>query len=373
MTSQTQKTVVVGMSGGVDSSVSAYLLKKEGYNVIGIFMKNWEEENEQGVCHAASDFEDVVRVCDKLDIPYYSVNFAKEYHDRVFTQFLNEYKAGFTPNPDILCNKEIKFDLFLKKALSLGADFLATGHYCQNVFLENQHHLYKGKDPNKDQSYFLYTIKEEILKKVLFPVGHLCKTQVKQIAKECGLHVAEKKESMGICFIGKRDFREFLHNYLPYTEGKIQDETGKTLGKHPGIAFFTLGQRKGICIGGKGDAYFVVGKDVKNNILIVSQGESHPSLFCDEVTASDLTWVLENPPALPLRCHAKIRYRQADQECILESIKDGVAQVRFLSPQRAATPRQSIVFYQKDECVGGGMIKEVGPSYYEQKKEIPPA
>lgn len=364
-------TVVVGMSGGVDSSVAAYLLKEEGYNVIGIFMKNWEETKENGVCHAASDYDDVVRVCECLDIPYYSVNFVEEYRKLVFDQFLEEYKSGYTPNPDILCNREIKFSVFLKKALSLGADFLATGHYCQNHVLNDSHHLIKGIDPNKDQSYFLYTLKESILQKVLFPIGHLHKEEVRKIAKDCKLPTAEKKESMGICFIGKRNFKDFLHNYLPYTEGNIENVTGKVIGKHQGVAFYTLGQRKGIGIGGEGEAYFVVGKDSEKNILIVAQGKNHPSLYCDEITASDLSWVSGKAPSLPLKCRAKIRYRQKDQECILESIQDGIAHITFSQPQRAATPRQSIVFYDGQDCLGGGMIKDVGPSYYVQNKTLP--
>lgn len=349
-----QKTVVVGMSGGVDSSVSALLLKQQGFRVIGMFMKNWEEKDENGLCRSSQDYADVVKVCEQLDIPYYSVNFVKEYQEHVFSHFLDELKSGYTPNPDILCNREIKFKAFLEKALSLGADFLATGHYCR---IGPSMELLKGLDPNKDQSYFLYTLRSSILQKVLFPIGHLPKSQVRQLAKEHKLATSEKKDSTGICFIGKRDFKEFTGRYLGYQPGNFETLDGKVVGKHDGIAFYTIGQRKGMGIGGPGDAWFVVGKDIARNAVIIEQGQDHPALYRSELIATDLSWVAEVPPSpLPYLCAAKVRYRQPEQPCIIEKIEDGKAFVRFLAPQRAVTPRQSIVFYQGDLCLGGGMI-----------------
>ena len=340
------------MSGGVDSSVSALLLKQSGYSVIGMFMKNWEELDADGKCKATGDYEDVVKVCERLEIPYYSVNFVKEYQEKVFSQFLEDLKMGHTPNPDILCNKEIKFKVFLEKALSLGADFLATGHYCQ--IQEEQ--LFKGTDPNKDQSYFLYTLQKQTLKKVLFPIGHLTKTEVRQIAKEHSLATAEKKDSTGICFIGKRNFKDFLIPYLGYRPGNFETLDGKVIGQHDGVAYYTIGQRKGLKIGGPGEAWFVVGKDLARNIVWIEQGEDHPSLYCDHLIATDLSWVAETPPPMPFSCYAKVRYRQKEQPCVIEKIEEGRASVRFLSPQRAVTPRQSVVFYDREICLGGGVI-----------------
>lgn len=347
-----KKTIVVGMSGGVDSSVTALLLKRQGHNVIGMFMKNWEEKDSSGQCMATKDHEDVVKVCEQLSIPYYSVNFVKEYETQVFSHFLAELKQGHTPNPDILCNREIKFKVFLEKALSLGADFLATGHYCQTA----QGQLLKGADPNKDQSYFLYTLTSAALQKVLFPIGHLQKTQVRLLAHEMGLATAQKKDSTGICFIGKRDFKEFTSQYLGYNPGHFETLEGKIVGTHDGIAFYTIGQRKGLGVGGPGDAWFVVGKDVARNVVILAQGQDHPSLYRNTLTASELSWVCGCAPALPLACTAKVRYRQKEQPCLIEKIEDGKAFVRFLSPQRAITPRQSVVFYENAICLGGGLI-----------------
>jgi tRNA-uridine 2-sulfurtransferase len=350
------KTAVVGMSGGVDSSVCALLLKNQGYRVIGMFMKNWEEADENGICNSTRDFEDVIKVSKQLEIPYYSVSFVKEYQERVFSHFLSELERGHTPNPDILCNKEIKFKAFLEKALSLGADFLATGHYCQKTS-EKWPKLLKGKDPNKDQSYFLYTLCAASLQKVLFPIGHLSKTEVRRIAREHGLATSEKKDSTGICFIGKRDFKEFTGRYLGYKPGNFETLSGKVVGQHDGIAFYTIGQRKGLRIGGPGDPWFVVGKDVGRNVVIVEQGDDHPSLYKSELLATDLSWVAGYPPSpLPYLCAAKLRYRQVEQPCTIEKIEEGRASVRFLQPQRAVTSRQSIVFYQGDICLGGGMI-----------------
>ena len=351
-----KKTVVVGMSGGVDSSVSALLLKAQGYNVIGMFMKNWEEKDTNGVCQSTRDHEDVVKVCGQLNIPCYSVNFVKEYEELVFSHFLKELKEGYTPNPDILCNREIKFKVFLEKAISLGADYLATGHYCQKSDTTPPQ-LLKGVDPNKDQSYFLYTIPSSSLQKILFPIGHLQKPQVRCIAKEHGLATSEKKDSTGICFIGKRDFKEFTGRYLGYKPGNFETLSGKIVGQHDGIAFYTIGQRKGLGIGGPGDAWFVIAKDISRNVVIIEQGDDHPSLYRESLTATDLSWVSDSPPSsFPFACEAKVRYRQPQQPCIIEKIKEGCAYVRFLKPQRAVTPRQSIVFYQDNICLGGGMI-----------------
>lgn len=352
-----KKTVVVGMSGGVDSSVTALLLKEEGYHVIGLFMKNWEETNAEGVCNAQADYEDVAKVCDHLKIPYYSVNFVKEYQEHVFSHFLEELKQGYTPNPDILCNREIKFKFFLEKALELGADFLATGHYCQIGKNETGLQLLKGDDPLKDQSYFLYTLQQKALKKVLFPIGHLEKKEVRKIAHAHGLATSLKKDSTGICFIGKRDFKEFLSPYLGFQKGTFETLSGQVIGEHEGMAYYTIGQRKGLKIGGEGEAWFVVGKDPKRNVVFIEQGAEHPALYADRLMATELSWVSGYAPQLPFTCHAKIRYRQGDQACVIESIEKDVAEVRFLRPQRAITPRQSIVFYADQICLGGGMIR----------------
>ncbi len=363
-------TVVVGMSGGVDSSVSALLLKQQGFNVIGLFMKNWEEQDDNGVCLASREYEDVISVCEHLGIPYYSVNFVKEYWDQVFSFFLKELKEGYTPNPDILCNREIKFNAFLAKAKSLGADYLATGHYCQ-IGRDPEHpKLLKGLDPGKDQSYFLYTQKEEILKQVLFPIGHLNKSDVRKIAEDHGLATADKKDSTGICFIGERNFKQFLKKYISYSSGHFQTLQGEKVGVHEGAAFYTIGQRKGLGIGGAGLPWFVVSKCIKKNIVYVEQGTDHPALYSDTLTATDISWVASTPPTLPLQCKAKIRYRQSDQPCIIEKEDNGTLFVKFLNPQRAITPRQSIVFYQEDHCLGGAMIHKSGPTYFEEGRSI---
>ncbi len=345
------KTVVVGMSGGVDSSVSALLLKQAGYRVIGLFMKNWEEKDERGVCTSTKDYEDVVKVCETLDIPYYSVNFVKEYWDHVFTHFVEELKLGYTPNPDILCNREIKFKCFFEKALQLGADYLATGHYCQI----QGGTLLKGLDPLKDQSYFLYTLKNEVLEKVLFPIGHLEKTAVRALARDHGIPTAEKKDSTGICFIGKRDFKPFISQYISYQKGNFETLNGTIVGRHDGAAYYTLGQRKGLGVGGPGEAWFVVAKDIPRNVVVIEQGSDHPALYKQYLEATDITWV-GAPPELPFSCRAKIRYRQADQACTITKIEGDRLFVSFDQPQRSVTPRQSIVFYQGPLCLGGGMI-----------------
>ena len=363
--------VVVGMSGGVDSSVCAALLKEEGYKVVGLFMKNWEELDENGVCQSSKEYADVISVCEKLDIPYYSVDFIKEYRDQVFSHFVEEYKLGFTPNPDVLCNREIKFKVFYEKARELGADFLATGHYCQNKYIDGKKALIKGSDPLKDQSYFLYTIKSEILEHVLFPIGHLPKTEVRRIAQKYDLITKNKKDSTGICFIGERNFKNFLSNYVIFEDGNFETLSGEVVGRHTGASYYTIGQRKGLRLGGQGEPWFVVGKDITRNVVYVERGEFHPALYSDCLTATDLEFTLgEFNRLLPFRCSAKIRYRQKDQSCTISKIENGKIWVEFDEAQRAITPRQSIVFYEGENCFGGAMIESAGASYYELNKTV---
>jgi tRNA-specific 2-thiouridylase len=361
------KTIVVGMSGGVDSSVVALLLKEQGHRVIGVFMKNWEETDASGVCTAAREWEDVQRVCDRIDIPCYSVEFVREYWEQVFEQFLKEYRAGYTPNPDVLCNREIKFNVFYQKALSLGADFLATGHYTRIGERGGEPVLLKGRDPAKDQSYFLNAISGEVLQRVLFPIGHLTKSEVRKIAEEHGIPTAAKKDSTGICFIGERDFREFLSRYLQAKPGPFKRLDGETVGHHLGSAYYTLGQRRGLGLGGEGDAWFVVSKDSEKNIVYVERGGDHPALFADWLLATQVSWISGRSPELPLRCKAKVRYRQTDQDCVVNAGEEpGTLRVAFDQPQRAITPGQSVVFYEGEICLGGAVIRAVGPSHYEQ-------
>lgn len=348
------KKVVMALSGGVDSAVSALLLKQQGYDVLGLYMKNWVEEDDNGVCRSAEDFEDVVRISDQIGIPYQVVNFAKEYQENVFQEFIRELHLGRTPNPDILCNREIKFKVLLKKALELGADFLATGHYAALEKQEGVTWLLKGADPSKDQSYFLSAVDRHAFEKVIFPIGHLMKKEVRKIAKEHGLSNAAKKDSTGICFIGKRKFRPFLETYLAYSKGPIISVEGHNLGEHQGIAYYTIGQRHGLGIGGKGEAWFVVDKDIEKNILFVAQGNDHPALYKESLTAVEPNWL--TPFDLPEICNAKIRYRQEDQQCSLEK-KGQTLHVRFKQPQRAVTKRQSIVFYQGRRCLGSAFIQ----------------
>jgi len=345
-----KKTVVVGLSGGVDSSVSALLLKKQGFNVIGLFMRCWEDSD--GNCPASKDLEDVAQIADQIKIPFYTVNFTKEYKKDVFDEFLSDCKKGLTPNPDILCNSKIKFNHFYQKAKQLGADFLATGHYCQ---VREQKVLAKGLDPNKDQSYFLYGINPSVLKDVLFPIGQLEKKEVRSIAKEYNLVNHDKKDSTGICFIGKRNFTNFLSQYIGFTRGDIIDENGNKLGIHNGLAYFTLGQRKGIGVGGPGDAWFVIKKELSTNKLIIAQGKDHLLLYRSSLVASNLNWFIK-PSQIPFKCTAKIRYRQTDQKCIIEKLENGKVFVSFETPQRAITAGQSVVFYDGSDCLGGGVI-----------------
>ena len=349
--------VVVGMSGGVDSSVAALVLKEAGYDVIGIFMKNWDERDENGVCTADADYDDVRRVCDQIGIPYYTVNFEQEYWDRVFVYFLEEYKRGRTPNPDVLCNKEIKFRAFLEKAMELEADYLATGHYAQIGREDGCYTLLRGADANKDQSYFLYTLGQKQLSKTLFPIGHLTKEEVREKARQAGLATAEKRDSTGICFIGEKDFKEFLSRYLPAQPGEIRTVDGELKGYHEGLMYPTLGQRKGLGIGGAGEPWFVVGKDLATNTLLVAQGRDHPALYSAGLKAEDVSWVRGEPPAARFECTAKFRYRQPDQAVAVQITEDG-ARVEFVKPQRAITPGQAVVFYQGPVCLGGGTIEE---------------
>ncbi len=351
--------VVVGMSGGVDSSVAALLLKEQGYDVVGIFMKNWDDTDEFGVCTATEDFDDVVRVCNQLDIPYYSVNFEKQYWDKVFTYFLDEYKAGRTPNPDVMCNKEIKFKAFMDYAVDLGADYLATGHYAQIRETDGKFEMLRGVDSNKDQTYFLNQLSSDTLKKVMFPLGHLPKSKVREIAKEHGLATATKKDSTGICFIGERNFKEFLSEYLPAQPGEMQTLSGEVKGKHDGLMYYTLGQRQGLRIGGAGDPWFVVGKNLQANILYVEQGFSNDSLYSDELIATDLNWINPADITETFTCTAKFRYRQDDSGVTVHVLADGNVNVVFDDPQRAITPGQAVVFYDGDVCLGGGTIDKV--------------
>lgn len=338
-----KKKAIIALSGGVDSAVSAYLLKKQGYEVIALYMKNWEDCPQK-------EYEDVVAICSHLNIPYYTVNFTQEYQDQVFSHFLEEHKKGRTPNPDILCNREIKFKVLLDKALQLG-DFLATGHYCQI----RQNTLRRAVDKNKDQSYFLYTLKKELFPQILFPIGHLKKEEVRLIAKEAGIPVYNKKDSTGICFIGERKFSTFLSGFLGFQPGSFENSQGKILGKHRGMAYYTIGQRKGIGIGGEGEAWYVVGKDPKRNVVLIEQGENHPSLYKDTLIATEITWVHSIPPS-SLTCSAKIRYRTPDAPCSLEPLDATTYRVQFFQPQRAITPGQSVVFYQGGTLLGGGII-----------------
>ncbi len=350
--------VVVGISGGVDSSVAAYLLKKQGHDVIGLFMVNWEEID--GSCTAESDFEDVKRVCNALGIPYYSVNYAKQYYDRVFKHFLEEYKKGRTPNPDVLCNREIKFGPFLEQAKKLGADMIATGHYAKKIEKDGKYYLAKAHDLNKDQSYFLNQLSQEQLKSVLFPLADIDKPEVRKIAAELGLSTAQKKDSTGICFIGERNFKNFLKNYLPAQKGDIVDLEGNKVGEHDGLMFYTLGQRRGLNIGGKkggnGQRWFVEDKDLSSNRLIVSQGEED-KLFSDALYASEMNWIPSIPQEKSFVCNAKFRYRQPDQKVRVTVTGTKTIYVEFFEPQRAITPGQYVVLYTDDGiCLGGGVI-----------------
>ncbi len=353
--------VVIGLSGGVDSSVSAYLLKEQGYAVEAVFMKNWEEDDTDTYCSASVDVEDAKAVCDTLDIPLHTVNFAAEYWECVFEIFLREYRAGRTPNPDILCNKEIKFKLFLEYCLKTrGAQYLATGHYARIGKTGDHYTLLKGLDENKDQTYFIYTLGQKQLSQSLFPVGHLHKSEVRALAKKIGLRTHDKKDSTGICFIGERKFKDFLARYLPAQPGSIETVEGKVLSQHEGLMYYTIGQRKGLQIGGKADAleapWYVVAKDLERNVLVVAQTHEHPLLYQNTLKCTDLSWGRDEAPVYPLVCRAKTRYRQKEAACTVIPLDADTLQVTFEAPQWAITPGQAIVFYQDETCLGGGTI-----------------
>ncbi len=350
--------IVVGVSGGVDSSVAAYLLKEQGHDVIGLFMVNWEEQD--GTCTAETDYEDVKRVCNKIGIPYFSVNYAKEYYDRVFKYFLEEYKNGRTPNPDVLCNREVKFGPFLEQAKKLGADKIATGHYAKKIEKDGKYYLAKADDLNKDQSYFLNQLNQEQLSYVVFPLENIDKPKVREIAHELDLSTADKKDSTGICFIGERNFRKFLKQFLPAQPGEIKDLDGNVVGKHEGLMYYTLGQRRGLNIGGRkggnGERWFVVKKDLEHNILYVSQGEDD-LLYSDGLYASGMNWIPEKPNETEFECLAKFRYRQPDQKVKVTILDDKNIRVDFDERQRAITPGQFVVLYgEQGLCLGGGTI-----------------
>ncbi|PAQ16404.1 tRNA 2-thiouridine(34) synthase MnmA [Bacillaceae bacterium SAOS 7] len=351
--------VVVGMSGGVDSSVAALLLKEQGYDVIGIFMKNWDDTDENGVCTATEDYNDVIRVCNQIGIPYYAVNFEKQYWEKVFTYFLDEYKAGRTPNPDVMCNKEIKFKAFLEHAINLGADYLATGHYARVDRSGDEVKMLRGLDENKDQTYFLNQLQQEKLEKVMFPIGDIDKKRVREIATEAGLATATKKDSTGICFIGERNFKEFLSGYLPAQPGDMTTMDGEVKGRHDGLMYYTIGQRHGLGIGGSGDPWFVVGKDLEKNILYVEQGFHNELLYSNSLIADDISWVTDQPKPSTFECTAKFRYRQQDNKVTVHMLEDGKVNVEFHEPTRAITPGQAVVFYDGEECLGGGTIDQV--------------
>lgn len=355
-----QKTVVVGMSGGVDSSVAALLLKEQGYRVIGLFMRNWNEEDVNGACTAQEDYDDVVRVCGLLDIPYYVVDFSKEYLDRVFSYFLAEYKAGRTPNPDVLCNREIKFGPFKQYAKELGADFIATGHYCGIAHENGVHRLLKAKDANKDQTYFLNQLSQDQLDGVLFPLAAYDKPDIRALAERHNLSTAKKKDSTGICFIGERNFRKFLQTYLPAQRGKICTLEGEEVGEHLGLMYYTLGQRRGLDLGGRrGEEgrWFVVNKDLANNILYVSHGDESP-LYCIGCLVEGMNFIPFRPESGVFSCKAKLRYRQSEQDVRVTLTGGDTLRLDFAEPQRAVTPGQFAVLYDDTQCLGGGVITQ---------------
>jgi len=348
--------VVVGMSGGVDSSVAALLLKREGHDVVGLFMKNWEDDDDDEYCSTRQDLIDAAAAADVIGVELEAVNFAAEYKDRVFAEFLREYSAGRTPNPDVLCNAEIKFKAFLDHALRLGAERIATGHYARVSRADGGCQLLKGADPGKDQSYFLHRLSQAQLERVLFPVGGMHKMEVRRIAREAGLPNHAKKDSTGICFIGERPFRDFLNRYLPRVPGPIIDENGKPVGQHIGLAFYTIGQRKGIGLGGPGEPWYVAEKRIASNELVVVRGHDHPRLLKRSLEALDASWISGDAPRSHSRHTAKTRYRQVDAPCMLSELADSEIKVDFDAPQWAVTPGQSVVLYDRDVCLGGAII-----------------
>ena len=352
------------MSGGVDSSVAALLLKRAGHEVIGVFMKNWEEKDENGVCTSEADWADVRGVCDTIGIPYYAVNFVREYEDRVFSYFLEEYRRGRTPNPDVLCNREIKFKAFLDYAMALGADALATGHFCRLGEADGKKQLLRGTDPGKDQSYFLYMLGQNALAMAMFPVGGLTKKQVREIAEQAGLQNSRKKDSTGVCFIGERRFKPFLQQFLPAQPGDMVTLEGHVVGRHDGLMYYTLGQRRGLGIGGvdgetDGGRWFVLAKDMEKNQLIVTRGADHPLLYSKNALGEDATWIAGEPPAMEFDCTCKYRYRQPDQPVHVKVLEGGKLHVTARDRQRAVTPGQSMVLYQGDVCLGGAVCETV--------------
>jgi len=355
------KRVILGLSGGVDSAVAALLLKDEGYDVQALHMTNWEDDD--GYCTAAEDLQDARRVCEQLDIPLHHANFAQQYRDQVFEYFLDEYRAGRTPNPDVLCNREIKFGVFRDYAKRLGGDLLATGHYARSGIVDGYGALFKGRDPGKDQSYFLHAVSAEALAETVFPLGELMKGDVRQIARDRGLAIHDKKDSTGICFIGERPFREFLSTFIPANPGPMRTPEGEVMGQHQGLMYYTLGQRQGLMIGGHREhgeePWYVVAKDLDANALIVAQGE-HELLFSNSLKATDASWIGTAPPGLDqgLRCKAKVRYRQADQDCVVTIDDDDGLEVRFEDRQKAVAPGQFVVFYDGDRCLGGAVIDQ---------------
>ncbi|MFQ6021501.1 MAG: tRNA 2-thiouridine(34) synthase MnmA [Acidiferrobacterales bacterium] len=350
------KHVFVGLSGGVDSAVAALLLQRRGYRVTALFMKNWEEDDDRDYCAAAEDYRIASGVCERLEIPLLGINFSAEYWDLVFSRFLSELAAGRTPNPDVLCNREIKFRAFLDYARAKGADLIATGHYARVAHADGRYQLLKGCDTNKDQSYFLYTLGQRELARIEFPLGGLEKLQVRTLARQAGLPNYARKDSTGICFIGERPFKAFLHRYLPRRPGEIRALTGETKGEHDGVMYYTIGQRHGLSIGGRGEPWFVADKDPARNILYVVQGHNHPALFSTALGADSVHWVAGSAPALPLACRAKIRYRQTEAACLIERGPADTLQLTFSHAQRAVTAGQSVVFYRGDACLGGGII-----------------
>ena len=356
------KNIIVGMSGGVDSSVTALTLLEQGHHVTGLFMKNWEEDDGTEYCTAMQDLADAQQVCDRLGIELKTVNFATEYWDEVFEVFLSEFKAGRTPNPDILCNKHVKFKAFLNYAIEdLGAEYIATGHYARVREVHGEFQLLKGLDPNKEQSYFLYTLGQKALSKTLFPIGHMMKPQLRALAETAGFDNSHKKDSTGICFIGERKFKEFLQRYLPTQPGEMRTPEGQAIGKHHGLMYYTLGQRQGLGIGGVKNApdepWYVLEKDLDNNVLIVGQGHYHPLMLHNSLEAGQLDWCNNKPLTETINCYAKTRYRQPDQACCLEPLPNNRCRAVFSEPQRAITPGQSVVFYDGEVCLGGGVIE----------------
>lgn len=355
------KRVIIGLSGGVDSAVAALLLKQRGADVHALHMTNWEDDD--GYCTAAQDLQDARQVCDELQIPLHHVNFSREYRDRVFEHFLDEYRAGRTPNPDVLCNREIKFGVFREHAKRLGGDLLATGHYARLIVNDSRAELHKAKDGNKDQSYFLHAVSADALAETVFPLGDLVKDEVRELARYHGLSNHDKKDSTGICFIGERPFREFLATFLPANPGPIKTAAGETIGEHLGLMYYTLGQRQGLGVGGRQDSgdqpWYVAAKQLQDNALIVVQGED-PLLYSNELEASQAVWIGDVPDALSdkkvLPCQVKIRYRQADQDCVITKMEDEKLKVSFVEPQRAVAPGQYAVFYLGDRCLGGAVI-----------------